>query len=147
MPAWLPLTLLFALLGAAALITAVAGARAYGQITGDSARRGAWYGWSWSLAFLTLFVLANKLTPALPPELIGLLWSALSVGLTGILLMTGGAVWLDRRLFLLGIWITVTNLFGVLAGPGWHALVVAVAGGGGMLLAGLLGWLRWRERR
>jgi hypothetical protein len=29
---------------------------------------------------------------------------------------------------------------------GWHALVVSLAGGGGMLLAGTLAWLRQRGR-
>ncbi|MFY1705482.1 transporter [Micromonospora sp. WMMA1923] len=147
LPAWLPLTVLFVLLGAAGIVSGVASARAYGDVTGDSARRGAWYGWSWFLGFLTVFAVAGRVSDSLPPELTGLLWSALSVGLTGVLHMAGGAVWLDRRLFLLGVWITVLNVLGSVAGPGWHALVVAVAGGGGMILAGLLGWLRQRDRR
>ncbi|MEV4714879.1 transporter [Micromonospora sp. NPDC049374] len=147
MPSWLPLTTLFVLLAAAGAVTAMAGARAYGQVTGDSARRGAWYGWSWGLGFLSLFVLAGRLSDSLPPDLVGLLWSAFAVGLTGILHMAGGAIWLDRPLFLLGVGITVVNLLGTVAGPGWHALVVSVAGGGGMLLAGMLGWLRRRGRQ
>ena len=60
--------------------------------------------------------------------------------------MAGGAIWLDRDLFRLGVWISVINLAGVLAGPGWHALVVSVAGGGGILVAGALARLRQRHR-
>jgi hypothetical protein len=58
--------------------------------------------------------------------------------------MAGGAIWNDRWLFFLGAWTSVINVAGILAGPGWHSLIVAVAGGGGMLVAGLLGWLRMR---
>jgi hypothetical protein len=58
--------------------------------------------------------------------------------------MAGSAIWVDRDMFVLGAWISVVNVIGVLWGPGWHALVLAVAGGGGLLVAGLLGWLRRR---
>ncbi|MFC4021035.1 transporter [Micromonospora sp. GCM10011542] len=147
LPDWLPLTVLLVLLGAAAAVEVVAGARAHGRVTGDSARRGAWYGWSWFLGFLTLFVALARVSGHLPHDQAQLLWSASAVGLTGVLYMAGGAVWLDRDLFLLGAWITLTSLASTLAGPGWHALLVAVAGGGGMLVAGLLAHLRWRRRR
>ncbi|WP_434742508.1 transporter [Micromonospora sp. SH-82] len=146
MPGWLPLATLFTLLGTAGVITAVAGIRSQGHVAGSSARRGAWYGWSWPLAFLTLFAAASQVSDTLPPDLTGLLWSALSVGISGILLMAGGAVFLDRGLFLLGVAVIVVNLVGTFAGPGWHSLVVAVAGGGGMLLTGLVTWPRCRPR-
>lgn len=48
--------------------------------------------------------------------------------------MSGGAVWHDRSQFALGVWLSAINVIGVLAGPGWHSLVVAILGGGGMLL-------------
>lgn len=137
MPDWLPLTALLVLLVAAAALTTVAGAKAYRQVSGNSARRGAWYGLTWSLGFATLMVTASRVSDSLPPDLAGLLWSASAVGLVGALHMAGGAVWLDRGLFRLGIWITVTNIVGVIAGPGWHSLVVSLAGGG-MLVAGVL---------
>jgi hypothetical protein len=146
LPDWLPLTALFVLLGAASVVFAVAGTRAYRQVAGDSARRGAWYGWAWFLGFLTLFVVDGRVSDRLPHDLAGLLWSAGAVGLTGALHMAGGAIWLDRNLFALGVWLTTINILGVIAGPGWHALVVSLAGGGGMLLAGTLAWLRQRGR-
>jgi hypothetical protein len=43
------------------------------------------------------------------------------------------------------LWLTAINIVGVLAGPGWHALVIALAGGGGMLLAGDLSRRRRRD--
>jgi hypothetical protein len=144
LPGWLPLGALFALLAAAAIVSGLGGSKAYGQITGDSNRRGGWYGFAWFLGYATVTVINVRVASHLPEDLAGLLWAATSVGLAGALQMAGGAIWLDRNLFIVGTWVTVINIAGVLAGPGWHALVVAVAGGGGMLLAGALAPLRHR---
>ncbi|SCE84141.1 hypothetical protein GA0070607_2228 [Micromonospora coriariae] len=146
LPDWLPLTALFVLLLAAGAVQAVAGARAYGQVTGDSARRGLWYSCAWGLGSVSVYAALGRVSEHLPHDLAGLLWSATAVGLTGALHMAGGAIWLDRDLFRLGIWISVINLAGAFAGPGWHALVVAVAGGGGILVAGTVARLRQRHR-
>jgi hypothetical protein len=146
MPRWLPLTALFVLLVAAAAISGIAGARAYGQVTGDSTRRGMWYGVAWFLSYLAMFATLIQVTDHLPGEQAGLLWSATAVGITGTLHMAGGAIWLDRDLFTLGVWLTTINIGGVLAGPGWHALIIALAGGGGMLLAGAVAWRKGRQR-
>ncbi|MDG4807294.1 transporter [Micromonospora sp. WMMD1120] len=145
LPSWLPLTVLFTLLLAAAAIQAAASARAYGQVSGDSARRGRWYGCAWGLGSVSVYAGLGQISEHLPHDLASLLWSATAVGLTGALHMAGGAIWLDRDLFRLGVWISVLNLVGAIAGPGWHALVVAVAGGGGILLAGAIA--RRRQRR
>ncbi|MEU8166188.1 transporter [Micromonospora sp. NPDC049004] len=145
LPDWLPLTALFALLVAAGAIQAVAGARAYGQVTGDSARRGRWYGWAWALGSVSVYAAVGRVSEHLPHDLAGLLWSAAAVGLTGALHMAGGAIWLDRDLFRLGVWISVINVVGAIAGPGWHALVISVAGGAGILVAGTIARLRQRR--
>ncbi|GAB3948283.1 hypothetical protein GCM10027614_45070 [Micromonospora vulcania] len=146
LPDWLPLTVLFVLLAAAAAVQAVAGARAYGQVSGDSARRGRWYGCAWALGSVTVYAVLGRVSGHLPHDLAGLLWSATAVGLTGALHMAGGAIWLDRDLFRLGVWISVINLAGTFAGPGWHALVIAIAGGGGILVAGALARARQRHQ-
>ena len=49
-------------------------------------------------------------------------------------------------MFRLGLWITLVNIAGVFAGIGWHALIVSVAGGGGLLTVGLLAHLRWKRQ-
>ncbi|MEU8179810.1 transporter [Micromonospora sp. NPDC049044] len=146
LPTWLPLTVLFTLLVVAGAIQAVVSTRAYGQVIGDSARRGRWYGCAWGLGSVSIYAGLGQISEHLPHDLAALLWSATAVGLTGALHMAGGAVWLDRDLFRLGVWISVINLVGALAGPGWHALVVAVAGGGGILVAGALARRRQRTR-
>lgn len=146
LPDWLPVTALFGLLVAAAAVQAVASARAYGQVSGDSARRGRWYGCAWALGSVSVFAVLGRVVDHLPHDQAALLWSATAVGLTGALQMAGGAIWLDRDLFRLGVWISVINVAGTFAGPGWHALVLAVAGGGGILVAGAISRLRQRRR-
>jgi hypothetical protein len=146
LPGWLPLTTLLVLLAAAGTVSTIAGARAHGQITGESSRRGQWYGTAWGLGYLTFGVTTGRVSDHLPEELAQLLWAAGAVGLTGVLLLAGGAIWLDRNLYFLGGWILLINVVGVLAGPGWHALILSVAGGGGMLVGGTVARLADRTK-
>ena len=74
-----------------------------------------------------------------------LLWSSVSVGLVGVLYLAGSAIWNSTDLFVLGVWLTVSNVAGVIAGTGWHALITSVAGGGGLLVAGFILWLSRRR--
>jgi hypothetical protein len=138
LPAWLPLTALFTGLVVAAVVTGVMGHRSYRGIEGASAARGAMYGWSWFLGFGTPMTVVGRVGDLLPPDEAGLLWGASAVALTAVLYMAGGAVRCDRWMFFLGVWLAGTNIAGAVAGPGWHSLVVAVGGGGGLLLAGVL---------
>ncbi|MEU8424071.1 transporter [Micromonospora sp. NPDC048835] len=147
LPSWLPLTVLFVLLVAAAVVQATARERAYDQVTGDSAKRGRWYGYAWGLGSLSVYAGLGRISGHLPDDLESLLWSTTSVGLIGALQMAGGAIWLNRDLFRLGVWISVINVVGAIAGPGWHALVMAVAGSGGILVAGALARRRQRQQQ
>lgn len=144
LPAWLPLVALMALMISAGVITGIAGGRVSRRVSGPSTRQGLYYGVTWSVAFSGMSVLFGKLSDLLPEDHVGLLWAGGMVALTGALHMAGGALWNDRTLFLLGAWTSLINVIGILAGTGWHSLIVAVAGGGGMLVAGTIGWLRLR---
>ena len=86
-----------------------------------------------------------RVSDRLPEDLQTLVWSATMVGLTGALHLAGGAIWLNRQLFLLGAWISVVNVAGVLAGPGWQSLIMCVAAGGGMIVFGFAA-SRWHRR-
>ena len=144
LPDWLPLLVLMTLIFAAGITTGVSGARVTRQVAGPSTRQGLLYGLTWSLAFTGLTTVFARVSQELSEQQAGLLWAGGMVALTGALHMAGGALWNDRDLFLLGSWITVINIAGIVAGTGWHSLIVAVAGGGGMLVAGLIGWMRRR---
>lgn len=146
MPEWLPVVVLVALMLGASVFSGLTGAKAYGHVAGESARRGAYYGWSWSIAFTSATVILVKVNDALPEDLRTLVWSATMAALTGALHMAGGAIWLNRPLFQLGVWISVVNVAGVLAGPGWQALIMCVLAGGGMLAFGAIAH-RWRGSR
>ncbi|GAA3347536.1 hypothetical protein GCM10020358_62700 [Amorphoplanes nipponensis] len=142
MPDFLPLTVLLAAITLAGIVTGFVGARAGRQVSGPTSRQGAMYGFTWSVAFIGMAVLLSRVSELLPVPDANLLWAGAMVALTGALHMAGGALWNDRVLYVLGISISVVNVVGIALGPGWHALVVAVLGGGGMLVAGLVSWLR-----
>lgn len=145
MPDALPLTTLFVLMAIALVVSAMAGARANRQITGDSNSRGLKYGLSWFVGFAGTAVFCAHFSDLLPEPEVGLLWAAASVGLVGVLYLAGSATWQSQDLFVLGLWLTISNIAGVLAGPGWHSLIISLAGGGGLLAAGFIAWLRWRR--
>jgi len=145
MPGWLPLTVLLGLIMAAGIVTGVVGARASRSISGPSSQQGAMYGITWSVAFAGLAIVLSRVSDLLPDAEVNLLWAGAMVALTGALHMVGGAIWNDRHLFALGTWVSVVNIAGVLVGPGWHSLIVAIGGGGGMLVAGTLAWLKLRR--
>jgi hypothetical protein len=139
MPDWLPLVLLAVLMTGAGIVTGIAGSRNARTISGPSNRQGAFYGITWSAGFLSMSVLFSQFGDLLPQAQLSLLWGAGLVALTGVMHMAGGAVWNDRALFFLGAWTNLINVVGILIGPGWHSLIVAIGGGGAMLLAGLIG--------
>jgi hypothetical protein len=142
MPEFLPLTVLLSLIALAGITTGIVGARAGRHVSGPTSRQGAMYGVTWSVAFVGMAVLLSRVSGLLPVPTGNLLWAGAMVALTGALHMAGGAIWNDRDLYALGLTISVVNVAGIIIGPGWHALIVALFGGGGMLVAGLVSWLR-----
>ncbi|GAA0524762.1 hypothetical protein GCM10010172_01520 [Paractinoplanes ferrugineus] len=144
LPEWLPLVAMLVLFVVAGLVTGVAGSKPMRRTSGPGAWSGRAYALSWSLAFASLSVLFSRIGGHLPEQQTGLLWAGGMVALTGALHMAGSAIWQDRELFALGAWTSVINVAGIIAGPGWHSLIVAILGGGGMILAGALGWRQLR---
>jgi len=146
LPAWLPLTLLLGLFLAAGAFTGWFGARISRAIKGPSNRQGAMYGIAWSVAYAGMSAVLSTTNNLLPDANATMLWAGVMVALTGAMHMAGGAIWNDRNLFFLVVWTSVVNIAGVFAGFGWHSLILAVLGGGGMLFVGTLQWLRLRRR-
>ena len=138
MPVWLPLSTLYALMIAAFVISGVAGARVSRHMSGVSSVTGAMYGYSWFLGFAGFIALAIRLSPHLSDDWTGLLWAAGSIGVVGLMYLNGGAIWRSRDLFVLGLWITVVNILGVIAGPGWHSLIISLGAGVAMVIVGAL---------
>ena len=120
----------------AGVITAVTGVRAGRGLRGPSQAAGAMYGWSWALGFCVLGVVNSGVTRlGLPDDAVTLLWSGSSLLLVGVLYLGGGALFQDRFQYGLGVWMLVTGAGSVFAGVPGNFAVVALAGGGGLLLA------------
>jgi hypothetical protein len=146
LPEWLPLTLLFVLLFAASVASGYLAGRTFRHLHGRSSVQGAMYGFAWFIAFMGMGVTLSRFDNVLSGPDLGLLWATVAVGLTGALHMAGGAIWEDRMHFGLGVWITAINMVGTALGPGWHSLVISLAGGAVMLALGLVIWLRGRRK-
>lgn len=134
-----------ALLLAAAVVSIAHTARMARGLRGVSARTGAMYGWSWTLGFVALpciVLTAGRL--GANDEVLALLWPAVSGLVVGLLYLAGGAIWDDTTQYAIGAWLVVTTAVGALFGPTGLYLVMALAGGGGFLLAAA--WSTWRRR-
>ncbi|MGI5154923.1 hypothetical protein [Microbispora sp. CA-102843] len=144
MPEFLPLVILFGGMAVALLITAVGGYRGNRGVSGRSSEQGLMYGLTWTLGMVGVTAITGYLTQFLPDSHRELAWAAVTMATVGILYLAGAAIWADWGMFVFGGWLTVTNMAGVWTGPGWHSLVSAVAGGGGLIVFGVILELRSR---
>ena len=145
MPGWVPLAVLLGLTLLAGVISGVNGARSSRHVSGPSNAQGAMYGISWSIAFTTMSVVLARVSPHVPEPYANLMWAGVMVALVGAMHMAGGAIYNDRSLYALGAYISVINIGGVIVGPGWHSLIIAVLGGAGMIVAGAISMARLRR--
>jgi hypothetical protein len=123
------------LFAAAVVVSVVYGTRAGRGVRGPSRVVGAMYGWAWTLGFCALAAVNIGVTRlGLPADAVTLLWSGSSLLLVGVLYLAGGALWQDRFQYGLGVWMLVTGAGSVLAGVPGNFAVLALAGGGGLLL-------------
>ena len=136
-----------ALLVAALVVTTVHLARRSTGLRGASATQGAMYGWSWMLAGLVVFALAAGLDRAeAPGPVIGFVMTVVPALVAGVLYMAGGALWQDRNQFGLGAWILLVTVAAAFVGRPHMMLVMALAGGGGMLVVSAVEGVRRRGR-
>lgn len=127
---WLPVSLPLALTIFAALtilgaaVSAFLGIRAGKELRGASSRRGMFYGFSWAAGLVSVgFMVVALLQLGLESATVVWLSSALATLLIGVLFAAGGAVFLDRPTFLLGLVLLGANLIAVLIGPGPFVLI------------------------
>ncbi|WNB85676.1 hypothetical protein [Cellulomonas sp. ATA003] len=135
------------LLLSAALVTAVHIARRTSGVHGESAERGAMYGWAWFGGFAGVFALAVALNRAgADPVVVETAMSIVSPLVVGVLYVAGAAIWRDRAQFALGAWILVVTIAAALVGMPHLLAVMALAGGGGMLVGAAVEGVRRRRR-
>jgi len=124
------------LLVAAMVVTGVHFAARVAGVRGPSSRIGAMYGWAWTIGFLAYAaIMVGAARAGVDDAVMGLLWTAGSGLVVGLLYLSGGALWQDRVQYGLGAWILVTSAVGALAGTPAVYLVMSLGGGGGFLLA------------
>jgi len=124
-------------LGAIALVLPIVlGVRASRGMRGPSRTVGAMYGSAWGLAFAANSVVQSALQQQLMPswEVSSLMWASSSLMLTGLMYLAGAMLWRDMSQYLLGAWMLASAAGSVLVGVPGNFLVLAFAGGGGMLV-------------
>lgn len=146
----LPLAVIvFIVLMAGALVaTAILGIRSGRGIraSAGAAFTGAVYGWSWTIAFIAMFVFGTALVRnGMPPEVANIYYPTASTLLVGLLYFVGGGIWHAKPLLWLGGWIIVVALVAPFFGYPTHYLVFSIAGGGVFLVGALVAWL-WIRR-
>ena len=108
----------------------VSGVRGRSQVLGQR------FGATWGVAFTSYgLVLAGLGRASVATDVHRLLAPVLACFIVGIVYMTGGAAWDDRRQFVLGVWICLVAGVAGLVGVPAHLLILAIGGGGGFLVA------------
>ena len=129
----------------AIVATGVATGRASRGIGGVSARQGMMFGLSWPAGFAALFAIIGAASHfGASAQVMGVLGAAGPLMLVGLIYMVAAAMWLDRVMFVLGVWSLLVAAIGAWTGPVGVLFMDAVAGGGGFLVAAAL--LAWRAR-
>ncbi|WP_456826226.1 hypothetical protein [Cellulomonas sp. P5_E12] len=114
-------------------------------IAGASARQGAMYGWAWAIGFLAQSMIVGGLARAgASNEVTALAANAIAALVVGLLYLTGGVLWRSSAMYVLGGWIALVGAGAALAGLPGSYLLMALAGGGGMLAAAAVEAVRGR---
>ena len=104
-------------------------------IAGASARQGALYGVAWPVGFLAQSMIVGGLAQAgASGEVIALAANAIAALVVGLLYIAGGLLWRATSMYVLGAWMALIGAAAALAGLPDSYLVMALAGGGGMLV-------------
>lgn len=151
---WLPLEPATALvvlgvaLALALAATMVLTTRGYRGIRGHSAFQGGMYGASWGLGFLIMGILSGIIVRAVDDFwLRGMLINSIAVLIAGLLYITGGTTFNDRRQSYLGVWLLVVTIAALMSGPDFFLTVFLYLGSGGLLAGALAEHVGNRRRK
>jgi len=136
-PAW-AFVVLGVCLAAALAISVLTMDRARHGVTGPSSTWRKWYGWAWVVSFTCVFLLTAGVAHAgASAAVIGLVASAGPVLVVSVMYLVGGSLWHDGTMFIIGAWLALTIGVAVLFGTVTFDLILAIAGGGGFVMAAL----------
>jgi hypothetical protein len=122
-------------------------ARSHRAVPGPTRRTSTRFVWAWFVAFLVLGVTNGALADSgLSVATVSLIWSGSALLVVGLLLLAGGMLWPGSGQYALGVWILVSSALSVLVGYPANFLVLAVAGGGGLVVMAAVVHVRGRSR-
>ena len=134
-------SLVVSLVGVVASV--VVGVRRGRGVRSGAATRSRMYAASWVISFLGLTLLLMGVPMATPTVVV--IYPGAYVFLAGALYLAGGALWQDPPQYVLGTWTIGVAVASVLAGYPANNLVMALGGGGGLLVTAA--WLQRRRSR
>lgn len=135
-------------LAVATLVTVAVFIQGSRGIRGNTAFQGSMYGASWALGFLVMGILSARIGREIEDFwLRGMLINSIAVLVVGLLYITGGAAFNDRRQCALGVWLLLVTAAALIAGPEYFLTVFLYLGSGGMLAGAAAEFLATRKRK
>ncbi len=124
---------------AAIAVTMVIVIRASAGIGGGSALQGRLYGLSWPVAFAALFAIERALARhGASPQVQGVLDATGPLLVVSLIYLVAAAMWLDKSMFMLGVWLALVSASAAQTGPVTVLLFEALAASAGFFTAALL---------
>lgn len=143
-------TVFVVLLVVAIVVSAVLGSRSGRGIRGNtaSAFSGIVYGSTWTVGSLAIFVFAQGLAVnGMSSELANIFYPIAFVLFAGIMYIVGAAIWQAVPMLILGVWTVVVAVTAPFFGYPTHYLVLAIGGGVGFLILGVVSFVHLRRLR
>ncbi|MGG7465579.1 hypothetical protein [Plantibacter sp. YIM 135347] len=119
--------------------SAIIGSRTGHGIQGPQQVQGAMYGFGWAIGSTAAAVFGGAMfVNGMSGELAAIFYPAVYSLVVGLLYLAGGAIWQDRTMYAVGVWIVVVGVVAPYFGQPLNELVMALAGGGGFLVYGVI---------
>lgn len=138
------------LLVIAIVASAVLGIRSGRGIRGNtaSAFSGAVYGSAWMVGSLAIFAFAQGLAAnGMSRELANIFYPVAFVLFAGIMYIVGAAIWQALPMLILGVWTVIVAAAAPFFGYPTHYLVLAIGGGLGFVVLGLVSFVHLARLR
>lgn len=150
LPMPVAIVIFVSLLAVAIVVSAVLGVRSGRGIRGDaaSAFTGVVYGSTWTIGSLAIVVFAQGLfANGMDPDLANIFYPVSFVLFAGIMYIVGAAIWQAVPMLILGVWTVIVALVAPFFGYPTHYLVLAIGGGAGFLVLGLVSFVHLSRLR
>lgn len=115
-------------------------------IRGRSSREGTYYGLAWALGMPLGAIILSRVNAFLATlntsqanEVSGVVSNAVPCLVVGVIFLMSAALWNETVMGVLGGWILLVTLVVTIVGMPWAWWIMSVAGGGGMLVAAVVG--------